>query len=302
MRRAVVRSLAWQIYGGLLSTATALVFVFEIGWWMFFVRARTLLTPIWTGSIHGAAVVICAGVIHYVRTRHARKQDMDAAGPAADLDGRGFDFRVGPFAVKVEYVFLIMLLLLGFMTGDLIRAAAFVVSGFGAVLLHELGHALAARQSGHVASIHLHMLGGTTFHLGRALTRARNAYITLAGPLLALLAGGVAFALLKFFHPRSDRIEGILFDIVVVTAGWSLLNLLPILPLDGGRVVYAVASPERAYWTSGLLSLTGAGLSLWMEKEGLAITFVLLASSNLAETRMGQRLAEWSAAIERRRR
>jgi Zn-dependent protease len=106
-------------------------------------------------------------------------------------------------------------------------------------LLHELGHAVAARRAGCEASISLDFLAGyTSFRSDRALSRPQQAMISLSGPLTQITIS-VAVLLTMGVDPLS-------FDSVgrsdAATAIWwagpaiGVLNLVPVLPLDGGHL------------------------------------------------------------------
>ena len=113
---------------------------------------------------------------------------------------------------------------------------AFAVVLYLSVLLHEASHALVAHRFGYpVTSITLHFLGGMTEIEGEARRPRQEFWIAVVGPLTSLVVGGVAFALL-FLHPGgllSMVLEGLAFANLFVGA----LNLVPGLPLDGGRVL-----------------------------------------------------------------
>lgn len=107
------------------------------------------------------------------------------------------------------------------------------------VLLHEISHAVAARAfKMPVSSINLHFLGGATQIEGEAATPWREFVIAVVGPLTSLAIGGVAYASIGAFD------EGLIRFSVAALAGANLivgaLNLVPGLPLDGGRVLEAI--------------------------------------------------------------
>ncbi len=114
----------------------------------------------------------------------------------------------------------------------------FAIVLYLAVLLHEASHALAARHYGfEVHSITLHFLGGVTAIEGEARTPRQEFWIAVVGPITSLGVGVVAVAL-WFVTP-----DGLLLLTVEGLAGANLLigvlNLVPGLPLDGGRVLKA---------------------------------------------------------------
>ena len=104
------------------------------------------------------------------------------------------------------------------------------------VLLHEASHAVMARRLGFpVGSITLHFLGGMTSIEGEARKPRQEFLIAVVGPLTSLAVGVVALGL-WFITP-----DGLLLVAVEGLAGANLLvgllNLIPGLPLDGGRVL-----------------------------------------------------------------
>ena len=115
---------------------------------------------------------------------------------------------------------------------------AFAIVLYLSVLLHEASHAYMARHYGFgVSSITLHFLGGMTA-IDREAERPRQEFwIAVVGPITSLAVGGAALGL-WFVTP-----DGLLLMAVEGLAGANLLvgllNLVPGLPLDGGRVLKA---------------------------------------------------------------
>ncbi len=119
-----------------------------------------------------------------------------------------------------------------------VAGLAFAVLLYLSVLLHEMSHALMAKRFGlPVRSITLHFLGGVTEIEGEPDTPGREFGVSVVGPLTSIVVGGV-FVALWFVTP-----EGLLLLAVEGLAGANLivgvLNLVPGLPLDGGRVLRA---------------------------------------------------------------
>ncbi|HEU4514651.1 MAG TPA: site-2 protease family protein [Nocardioidaceae bacterium] len=120
-----------------------------------------------------------------------------------------------------------------------VAGVAFAVLLYLSVLLHELSHALMAKRYGlPVRSITLHFLGGVTEIEGEPDTPGREFGVSVVGPLTSLAVGGASLAL-WYVTP-----SGLLQMAVGALAGANLivgvLNLVPGLPLDGGRVLRAV--------------------------------------------------------------
>jgi len=103
------------------------------------------------------------------------------------------------------------------------------------VLFHEFGHALTAVFFRQKAQIQLVALGGvTTFH-GPKLKFWQQFIIVLNGPLAGILLFFLASLALAL--PLSSTLRGIVATIRTVNLFWSIINLLPVLPLDGGQLL-----------------------------------------------------------------
>ena len=119
-----------------------------------------------------------------------------------------------------------------------VAGGAFAVLLYLSVLLHEMSHALMAKRYGlPVRSITLHFLGGVTEIEGEPDTPGREFGVSVVGPLTSI-GVGLVFLLLHLVTP-----DGLLRLAVDLLAGANLivgvLNLVPGLPLDGGRVLRA---------------------------------------------------------------
>jgi len=137
-------------------------------------------------------------------------------------------------------------------------ATLFVLGLYGSVFLHELAHLVTARGFGlHVRSITLHLLGGETAIDSPRRTPVQEFVISVAGPLVSIAIGVGCFLL--------DSTSA-----VVAALGWinvvvGVFNLLPGLPLDGGRALRATiwqvsgrpdAGTRVAGWAGRLIALT----------------------------------------------
>ena len=126
----------------------------------------------------------------------------------------------------------------GLGAGKYVAGLAFAVVLYLSVLLHEASHAVMARRYGFkVHSITLHFLGGMTAIEGESRTPRQEFGIAVVGPLTSLAVGAAAVGL-WFVTP-----DGLLLMAVEGLAAANLLigvlNLVPGLPLDGGRVLKA---------------------------------------------------------------
>jgi Zn-dependent protease len=144
----------------------------------------------------------------------------------------------------------------------------FAVVLYLAVLLHEASHALAARRYGfEVHSITLHFLGGVTAIEGESRNPREEFWIAVVGPITSLAVGGAAAAL-WLVTP-----DGVLLLVVQGLAAANLLigllNLVPGLPLDGGRVLKAAVWRLTGRADTGTLAagwggrVTAVAVMLW---------------------------------------
>ncbi len=159
------------------------------------------------------------------------------AATAHAEEGWALRFRLGDVPVRVEIAFFVVAALLGASLGTVMGVAIWVGVVLVSVLVHELGHAIAMRASGVSSRIVLHGFGGLTIPSAAIPSRAKRITVDLAGPLSGLLLLGVpAVWLARTLPDPSAPVEIVLLSLVWVNVAWSLVNLLPILPLDGGNV------------------------------------------------------------------
>ncbi|MDQ6798155.1 MAG: hypothetical protein M3011_09090, partial [Actinomycetota bacterium] len=151
----------------------------------------------------------------------------------------GLRFRILGIPVHVDASFFVIAVLLGLGGGTVVFIVSWVVVVFGSVLLHELGHAVAFRIYGQKPRITLQGMGGLTSGSG-PLTGSSDIVVSLAGPLTGLILLGVPAFLLQNPSGTSATWDLVLRELVFVNVAWSGVNLLPVLPLDGGQVAASV--------------------------------------------------------------
>ncbi|WP_092556406.1 site-2 protease family protein [Actinoplanes derwentensis] len=167
--------------------------------------------------------------------------------------------------------------------------SGFVVCLIGSVLLHELGHALIARRFGiGVRRITLELLSGWTEMDRDAPTPRVDALVSLAGPAVSLLLGGAATAVMLVLPERALTRE-VAFQLALSNVLVAFFNVLPGLPLDGGRalraLLWAVLRDRNratvvAGWAGRGLAVVTAAVVLLLQQLGvvtmLGLIFVLL--------------------------
>lgn len=177
--------------------------------------------------------------------------------------------------------------------------AVWVVLVFTGVLAHELGHAFAGRMYGLVPSIELYAFGGLTWwREGRPLTPGRSMFVSVAGPLVGIVFGGAGLAWMLSPGAPQEGLEGFtLWSFCWVNLGWALLNLIPMLPLDGGNIMasfFELFTKKNGRRFARYLSIAIAvGLAAWALAAEWWFAVALLAFlgwSNIRDLRAEKRL------------
>ena len=125
-------------------------------------------------------------------------------------------------------------------TGGYVQAAAFAVLLLASVLLHEVGHCVAARAFGlRVRRISVSFLAGLTEVTDPPGTPARAFTVSASGPAVSVLLAALGWGVVQTLDPASAgrELAGLF---TISNAGLAVFNLLPGLPLDGGGVLRAL--------------------------------------------------------------
>jgi stage IV sporulation protein FB len=204
-------------------------------------------------------------------------------------------FRVFGFPVRIHPFFWVATLLLG-MTGreaDPLETLIWVGVVFVSILVHELGHTFTQRYYGGHPRIILYSFGGLASCDDCHPSPRGQIMISLAGPVAGFILAAIVVLLMKltghvigfawsrdnvnlealgvemvlihplalfiaYFEPvNSTHLNHIIGDLLQVNILWGLLNLLPIYPLDGGRVARELFTLKNArYGTIQSLQLS----------------------------------------------
>jgi Zn-dependent protease len=145
------------------------------------------------------------------------------------------------FPVEINLSFLLLLGFVFIAYGGPIGVLV-VCLAFGSVLLHELGHAIVARRLGvHVSGIELGFFGGAAKMVQLPRTANHELAIAAAGPAVSLMLGGAGLGLAAVAHVSLFAMIG---WINLVIAGF---NLIPALPMDGGRILRALLTRKMDF-------------------------------------------------------
>ncbi len=212
------------------------------------------------------------------------------------------ELTIGKTPVRIRPAFFVVAALMGSGRTDLGLLAVWIAASFLSVLFHEMGHATVGRAFGYTPSVELNERGGVTSFPGAAasLTGLRDIAVSLAGPFAGfLLAGAIHLATLAYDPERLGlHASAFVNDMLWCNVGWGVVNLLPIVPLDGGQVAESLlrmVRPASAKTMASVLSVsTAAALGAWALWRGW--TFGALYAGWFAAPSVQ---ALWRARMER---
>lgn len=243
-----------------------------------------------------------------------------------------FQFNIFRFPVRVSAYFWLAAVIFG--QGSASNGVpilfAWIAAMFLSILVHELGHTFAFRQQGISSHIVLYHFGGLAIPDGHhgawssSLRRddpRKDIFISAAGPGLEILSAivlifvinlaGYSVPVLPLVAPLLPAQTGELipnetalyfvYYYCLVSIYWGLLNLLPVQPLDGGKIATSLMrmylNPGVAVPYSLMLSIGVAGLiaifALSNQRMFLGIMFGLFAYSNFQQLQMFQGPRRW---------
>ncbi len=193
--------------------------------------------------------------------------------------------------------------------------ALWVAVVFVSLCVHELGHAALARTFGQTPAIALHMLGGTTRWTPTGdIGRLRHIFVSLAGPFAGFALGLVG--LLVFFAIVSGGQSAAGFDakeltpmqtlltaasmegvtlgkglalLVWVNFFWGIVNLMPVLPFDGGQVLASALGPARRKLAARASFGFALVVALWLFSAGSLLGAVIFFSGGLSSLLAAER-------------
>lgn len=211
-------------------------------------------------------------------------------------------FRLFGFPVRVHPFFWLVTLFLaigGRGAADPLLTLIWVVVVFISILVHELGHAIVQSYYGGHPWITLYSFGGLASCDDCDRRPRSQILISLAGPFAGFFLAGfvvsILVALQRFrgfeldwipvkWSPFGSMVDVVVVYLLFVNIAWGLVNLLPIYPLDGGRIsreIFTLISPRSGIMQSLQLSAGAAVLvaayALLKQELYLGIMFGFLA-------------------------
>lgn len=155
-------------------------------------------------------------------------------------------------------------------------AAVAALLFFLSILLHELGHGLQARREGvEIEEITLWLFGGVA-KLGN-LYRSSGAElrIAVAGPIVTAVIA-VVLILVGSFLPLPDAVDGVIAWLGYINVLVLVFNLIPALPLDGGRILHAIlwGAKHDLTWATRVGAAIGRAFGYFLIAVGILAVVV----------------------------
>jgi Zn-dependent protease/predicted transcriptional regulator len=144
---------------------------------------------------------------------------------------------------------------------------------FASILLHELGHAIQARRDGmEIEGITLWLFGGVAQFRGNFPSAGAEFRIAIAGPVVSLLLG-VFFVAVAVATRMTEEVDGVAAWLGYINLVLLVFNLLPALPLDGGRVLRAAlwGARDDFAWATRVAGNIGRGFGYLLIAGGIAL-------------------------------
>ncbi len=145
---------------------------------------------------------------------------------------------------------------------------------FLSVLLHELGHAVAARRCGlEMRGITLFIFGGVAEMADEPQQPKHEFIVAIAGPLVTLVIVVLTFAITAVgpLIALPEPVSAVVFYLAVINFILLVFNMVPAFPLDGGRVLRALLWQLKGSlrWATRITSSIGAGFGLFLIVMGV---------------------------------
>jgi stage IV sporulation protein FB len=195
--------------------------------------------------------------------------------------------RIAGIDVKIHVTFFLLLLFYGFFfygqggAPAAVSAVVFILLVFLCVLLHEFGHAIAAKKFGiHTPDITLLPIGGVA-RLERMPEKPyEELIVAIAGPLVNVVIAALLWPFVSF--PISPAVlekfsAGLVAQIFLANLMLVFFNLIPAFPMDGGRILRALLAMRLDYArATGIAASIGQALAFTGGLIGLLIGKPLL--------------------------
>lgn len=208
-------------------------------------------------------------------------------------------FKIAGIPVRVEPIFFIIAVLFGLRYDSIKLIGIWVACTFISILVHELGHAFALKAFGTPSAIVLHGFGGVTISRPQKRSRARGVIVSLAGSFTALallwLPTRTLWGNEAWIVRQDETVIAFVYFLSFQNLWWSVANLLPIRPLDGGHVATELFGLPMARRISIGAAIFGAVWAFGNGQSYAGFFALFLAFNNFQEIRAEQRGGEIDA-------
>lgn len=198
-------------------------------------------------------------------------------------------FNLLGFPITIHWYFWLTMALLGGISqatntpDGMQRLLVWILAGFLSILIHELGHALTMRHYGaRRVEIVLQSFGGYAMP-DRGFGRSESFYVTAAGPFFQIAAGVVMWWIMDAVQTQNMLGLHFMKSFMRVSFFWAILNLFPIIPLDGGRIMQALLGPRREKMVLTISIVCAVGFGIWALTRGqffMVVFFGFFALNN----------------------
>ena len=150
---------------------------------------------------------------------------------------------------------------------------------FVSVLIHEMSHCIIASLRGFkVKRITLFVLGGMSFIKDETCTAYDEILICISGPAISLVLSFVFWILLNLFTipGHLDFVEAIVYYMAILNLVLFLFNMVPALPLDGGRIIRATIWSITGNYTRATFWSAMSGYLVGIALIGLGSFYLFL--------------------------
>jgi Zn-dependent protease len=212
-------------------------------------------------------------------------------------------FKIAGIPVHVQPVFFVISGLFGltYLDSGLDVVLVWMATSFVSILVHELGHGLALKIFGQPSAIVLHGFGGVTLSRRRLVSKRRSVIVSLAGSVTALVVLWLPMRQVLASDAAHDELVRYVFSgqegvtwwwipyfLAFQNLWWSIANLLPIRPLDGGNVTAELFGLPRARRISIVAAILGAVWAFTHDYSYAGFFALFLAFNNWQEMRAEQ--------------
>ena len=202
--------------------------------------------------------------------------------------------------VRISPMFWLTAAIIGWVSSwSLIGTLIWIVIIFVSILVHEYGHALMARFFGQFPRIELVAFGGLTYPEGPRISLWKEFLVVINGPLFSIGLYFIGTGLLKVEAIAQSGLAPALQAFRLINLFWTVINLFPVLPLDGGQLlrivleaILGVKGVKVAMMTSVIIAVAGGVVALFLGWFLLGAIFLLFAFQNIQSWKMVRSVTE----------